>query len=177
MNTPLKYGVDNKEILQAKNQAKEAAQLDITNNIGQVIDYSIANGIKTKEEIFQKLQQTTNLKESYLDLDREGEKYYLNSNLDKLNNAKSKETTIENVLEVVKKEQEFLATCHGSIKYLEQYPKELIDKITVAYQGKQDNIIEELQTVTTHIGQYQIMQENKLVEHLKNSDNPAMTSC
>jgi hypothetical protein len=51
----------------------------------------------------------------------------------------------------------------------------LLDSIAKAHQGGQDNVIQELTSLTTHITEHKIRPEQDLLEQLKNSENTHTT--
>ncbi len=171
----LKYPLYDSKLREAKLQAEASVKEGIISKLDKAIEYCVKNGVKTNEEIFSSLQKTKDLTASYIILDKLCENHHIQTNLSNFSHAKARGTVTKDILKIMVKEQEFLATLHDDIKYQDQYPKDLLDRINQAYNGQQENIIQELQKVTAHIGKYQVMSDPDLLKCLKDNADVHIT--
>ena len=88
---------------------------------------------------------------------------------------KEQAKTIPEILQITASKQEFLSSLHSNIKYPELQSQTLLDSIGKAYQGGQDNIMQGLTSLTTHITEHKIRPEQDLLEQLKNSEDTHAT--
>ena len=88
---------------------------------------------------------------------------------------KAEAKTIPEILQITASKEEFLSSLHNNIKYPELQSQTLLDSIGKAHQGKQDNITQELTSLTVHITEYKIRPEQDLLEQLKNSEDTHAT--
>ncbi len=139
------------------------------------MDNSIKKGFKDSSEIAYELKNSKNLKAAYVNLDREFENRLVQTNLNNYNNQKAQAKTIPEILQITNKQQEFLASLHNTIKYPDGHSHNLLDSIEKAHSGQQDNLMQELHNVATHITKHKIIPEHDLLQQLKNSEDTHAT--
>lgn len=144
---------------------------------------SIEIGTRAPATMLEELRDMQDIKSTYINLDKELENHHIKSNIAALHQEKQQAGNLPEILEITAKEQEFLASLHGNLKYPKQYSKTLLNSIDDAHiwqiqsqqkydheqhlQIRHDNVLQELYNVTNHITKHQIMSEQSLLTHLK----------
>ena len=89
------------------------------------------------------MQQTTDLKETHKKLDQDIEAHHINSSLSTIEIEKEEAKTPDHVIDVIKKEQGFLAQLNGNLKYPER-DLNITARAKLAKELKQDGLHEGL---------------------------------
>ena len=161
-----------KNLLNQVTEARLGQQDNIISALRKTVDDSIETGFKDGSTIVEELKNTENLKATYVNLDRELENHRVQTNLNNFTRQKEQAKTVLEILQITAGEQEFLASLHNTIKYPELQSQTLLDSISNAHKGQQqDNIMQELHNVSVHITKHKITPEQDLFEQLKNSED------
>jgi len=104
-----------------------------------VAETTLSTGTKDESSIIKELQQTTDLKETHKKLDQEIEAHHINSSLEAITKEKQEAKTPDQVIDSLKKEQEFLAQLHGNLKYPER-DLNITARAKLANELKQENL-------------------------------------
>ena len=172
LNDTIKYPDQHSQsLLDRVAEARAGQQDNIISFLRKAVDDSIETGVKDRSTIIEELKNTEDLKSAYINLDRGLESHRIQVNLNNFSNQKEQAKTLPDMLQIMTKEQEFLASLHNTIKYKDEHPQALLDSISQAHKGQQDNIMQELHNVTAHIVQHKVMPEQDLLQQLKNSED------
>lgn len=128
-------------------------------------------GFKDGSTIANELKKTENLKSLCVNLDRELENHRVQTTLNNFTRQKEQAKTLPEILQITAGKQEFLSSLHNTIKYPELQSEDLLDSISNAHKGQQDNIMQELHNVSVHITKHKITPEQDLFRQLKNSED------
>ena len=137
----IKYSLSNYPLYIASNIANEKPEL--LQNTQKIAMQASQQGVMSDSEIMVVLKSKQNIQDIYTTIDKVCENHHLSANLDTFSERKKISFTPEEVLGVVAKEQEYLASLHGNLKYPEEQ-QNLLPKIKEAYNLQKDNIISDL---------------------------------
>ena len=172
----IKYpGQHSKNLLDRVAKGRLEQQENIISALRKTVNDSIETGFKDGSTIVEELKNTENLKATYVNLDKELENHRVQTNLHNFTRQKEQAKTTLEILQITAGEQEFLSSLHNTIKYPDRHSQSLLDSIKKAHKGQQDNIMQELHNVTTHITEHKIMPEQDLLQQLKNSEDTHAT--
>jgi len=172
LNDTIKYPDRHSQtLLDRVAEARAGQQDNIISFLRKAVDDSIETGLKDRSTIVEELKNSEDLKSTYVNLDGGLESYRIQVNLNDFSSQKEQAKTLPEILQITAGEQEFLASLHNTIKYPDLQSQTLLDSISQAHAGQQDNIMQELHNVTAHITQHKIMSEQDLLQQLKNSED------
>ncbi len=160
-----------KNLLDRVAEARLGQQDNIISALRKTVDDSIETGFKDGSTIVEELKNTENLKATYVNLDRGLENHRIQVHLNNFTHQREQAKTLPEILQITAGEQEFLASLHNTIKYPELQSQTLLDSISQAHKGQQDNIMQELHNVSVHITKHKITPEQDLFGQLKNSED------
>ena len=84
------------------------------------------------------------LNSAYFNLDSGLENHRVQTTLNNFTRQKEQAKTLPEILQITAGRQEFLSSLHNTIKYPELQSQDLLDSISNAHKGQQDNIMQEL---------------------------------
>ncbi|MEA0971258.1 putative conjugal transfer protein TraH [Candidatus Megaera venefica] len=176
LNDTIKYpDQHSKTLLNKVAEARIGQQDNIVSVLRKTVDDSIEAGLKDSSTIVEELKNASGLKSAYVNLDRELENRLVQTNLNSFSRQKAQARTLPEVLQITNEQQEFLASLHNTIKYPEEHSQSLLNSIEKAHSGQQDNVMQELYNVMTHITKHKIIPEQDLLQQLKNSEDTHAT--
>jgi hypothetical protein len=105
---------------------------------------ALSTGAKTTESLVKELWQTTDLKITHKKLDQDIEAHHINSTLASIEKEKRVVKTPDHAIDLLKKEQKFLAWLYGNLKYPEHHNQSLLVSIQNAMKNEQNNVIGQL---------------------------------
>ena len=135
-----------KELLAKSELAHEQRQNGDLARLKAIAETALTTGTKTESLLIKELQQTTDLKEMHKKLDKDIEAHYVNSTLEAIEKEKQESKTPDQIINTIKKEQEFLAQLHGNLKYQER-DLNIMAKAKVANELKQDGLHDRLESI------------------------------
>jgi len=174
LHKDLKYHGHDENLLTTIATAHLNPEDNILSKLRELTKDIINSGIMSDAVIYERLQNSTDLKSTYIDLDKAARQHYVDTNLNIFKEERGQARTPEEVIKIIAKEQDFLGSLHGNLKYREIYPDELLERVKQAYDGK-DSILRDLHQVTAHILQQQVMPESELLKRLQNTENAHAT--
>ena len=135
-----------KELLAKSELAHEQRQNGDLAKLKAIAEISLETGVNTESTLIKELQQTTDLKEMHKKLDQDIEAHHVNSTLEAIEKEKQESKTPDQIINTIKKEQEFLAQLHGNLKYPER-DLNITTRAKVAYELKQDGWHDKLESI------------------------------
>ena len=135
-----------KELLAKSELAHEQHQNGDLAKLRAVAETALTTSAKTESSLIKELQQTTDLKEMHKKLDKDIEAHHVNSILEVIEKEKQESKTPDQIINTIKKEQEFLAQLHGNLKYQER-DLNITAKAKVANELKQDGLHDRLESI------------------------------
>jgi hypothetical protein len=176
LNDIIKYpDQHSKDLLDRVEGACKGQQNNIIPILGKTVEDIIKTGFKDSSTVAVELKNAPDLNSAYFNLDSELENHRVQTTLNNFSIQKEQAKTLPEILQITASKQEFLSSLHSNIKYPELQSQTLLDSIGKAYQGGQDNVIQELTSLTTHITEHKIRPEQDLLEQLKNSEDTHAT--
>ena len=176
LNTTIKYpDQHSKDLLDRIAEARLEQQNNIISILGKTVEDAIETGFKNKSTIAYELKNAPDLNSAYFNLDRELENHRVQTTLNNFSLQKAEAKTLPEILQITAGRQEFLSSLHNTIKYPELQSQDLLDSISNAHKGQQDNIMQELYNVTAHITKHKISPEQDLLDQIKNSEDTHAT--
>ncbi len=116
-------------------------------DLKDIANQALTSGAKSKEELLVDLQQVTDLQAGHTKLDKDIESHNISSTLNRFKDAKQSAKTVDTMLGIINKEQKFLSSLHGNIKYPEDQSKALIDKCALAHKQQEGNNLDDLKDI------------------------------
>jgi len=172
LNDTIKYpDQHSKDLLDRVAEARLGQQNNIISILGKTVEDAIETGFKNKSTITYELKNAPDLNSAYFNLDRELENHRVQTTLNNFTRQKEQAKTLPEILQITAGKQEFLSSLHNTIKYPELQSQTLLDSISNAHKGQQDNIMQELHNVSVHITKHKITPEQDLFGRLKNSED------
>ena len=172
LNDTIKYpDQHSKDLLDRVAEARLGQQNNIISILGKTVEDAIETGFKNKSTIAYELKNVPDLNSAYFNLDRELENHRIQVHLNNFTRQKEQAKILPEILQITADKQEFLSSLHNTIKYPELQSQTLLDSISNAHKGQQDNIMQELYNVTSHITAHKITPEQDLFGRLKNSED------
>jgi Ti-type conjugative transfer relaxase TraA len=176
LNDIIKYpDQHSKDLLDRVEGACKGHQNNIISILGKTAEDAIKTGFKDSSTIIEELKNAPDLNSAYFNLDSGLENHRVQTTLNNFSIQKAEAKTIPEILQITASKEEFLSSLHSNIKYPELQSQTLLDSIGKAHQGGQDNVIQELTSLTTHITEHKIRPEQDLLEQLKNSEDTHAT--
>jgi hypothetical protein len=176
LNDTIKYPDQHPQaLLNRVAEAYTGQQDNIISVLRKTMDDSIETGFKDRSTIVEELKNASDLKSAYINLDKGLENHRVQTNLNNFSSQREQAKTLPEILQITAGEQEFLASLHSTIKYPDLQSQTLLNSISQAYNGQQDNIMQELDNVTAHITEHKIIPEQDLLQQLKNSEDTHAT--
>ena len=172
LNNIIKYpDQHSKDLLDRVTEARLGQQNNVISILGKTVEDAIETGFKNKSTIAYELKNAPDLNSAYFNLDRELENHRIQVHLNNFTRQKEQAKILPEILQITADKQEFLSSLHNTIKYPELQSQTLLDSISNAHKGQQDNIMQELYNVTSHITAHKITPEQDLFGRLKNSED------
>ena len=134
------------ELLLKSELAHEQRQNGDLAKLKLVAETALISGTKTESSLVKELQQTTDLKATHKKLDQDIEAHHINSNLAAIVKEKHEAQTADQVIDAIKKEQEFLNKLNGTLKYPER-DLNITQLAKLANELKQDGMHEGLKSL------------------------------
>ena len=131
---------------------------------------SLESQVKTDDELLDKLKQTTDLKASYIELDKHIEVHNINTTLRGFTEERQTAKTPDEVMNIITKEQKFLVSLRDNIKYPDEH-QSLLAKSEIAKKLQEEKMIDKLGGVTKEIISSGIKNEKTLMKELKNTSD------
>ncbi|WP_458693242.1 toprim domain-containing protein, partial [Candidatus Megaera venefica] len=176
LNDTIKYpDQHSKDLLDRVEGACKGQQNNIISILGKTAEDAIKTGFKNSSTITEELKNAPDLNSAYFNLDSELENHSVQTTLNNFSIQKAEAKTIPEILQITASKQEFLSSLHNNIKYPELQSQTLLDSIGKAHKGQQDNIIQELRSLTAHITEHKITPEQNLLDQIKNSEDTHAT--
>lgn len=139
----LKYSAFDSKLQTAISKAQDELKEGVVGKLEKVIERSIDAGISTSDKAMRILQSTLDLKSTYVQLDQALEAYEIRTTLNNFAAGKLEAKSPEELIAIFSKEQKYLSELKDTIKYPDQHPQSLLDR--VADIGRQDNMLAALQ--------------------------------
>jgi Ti-type conjugative transfer relaxase TraA len=176
LNDTIKYhDQHSKDLLDRVAEARLEQQNNIISILGKTVEDIIKTGFKDSSTITYELKNAPDLNSAYFNLDSEFENHSVQTTLNNFSIQKAEAKTLPEILQITAGRQEFLSSLHNTIKYPELQSQTLLDSIAKAHHGEQDNVMQELNSLTAHITEHKIRPEQDLLEQLKNSEDTHAT--
>jgi len=135
------------ELLLKSELAHEQRQNGDLAKLKLVAETALISGTKTTESLVKELQQTTDLKATHKKLDQDIEAHHINSSLSTIEKEKQEAKSADQIINTIKKEQEFLAQLHGNLKYPER-DLNITAQAKLANELKQEGLHDKLESIT-----------------------------
>ncbi len=171
----LKYPERDLNIMARAKVANELKQDCLHDGLESLAKTVLSTGAKTESMLIKELQQTTDLKMMHKELDQGIEAHHINSNLEAIAKEKQEAKTTDQVLDVIKKEQEFLAQLHGTLKHPEHHGQILALLIQNANKNEHDNVIGQLHKLSSFVQSKNFKTHEQVTKILKDTTDPMAT--
>jgi hypothetical protein len=135
------------ELLAKAELAHEQRQNGDLAKLKLVAENVLISGTKTESSLVKELQQTIDLKATHKKLDQDIEAHHINSNLEAITKEKQEAKTSDQVIDAIKKEQEFLNKLNGTLKYPGR-DLNITARAKLANELKQDGLQDKLESIT-----------------------------
>jgi formiminotetrahydrofolate cyclodeaminase len=176
LNDTIKYpDQHSKDLLDRVEGVRKGQQNNIISILGKTAEDAIKTGFKDSSTITEELKNAPDLNSAYFNLDSGLENHRVQTTLNNFTRQKEQAKTLPEILQITAGRQEFLSSLHNTIKYPELQSQDLLDSISNAHKGQQDNIMQELYNVTAHITKHKISPEQDLLDQIKNSEDTHAT--
>ena len=167
----LKYSTFDSKLQTAIAKARNEQKEEVIDRLEKVIDLSINVGISTNDGAIRVLQSTPDIKSAYFSLDKALEVHEIQTNLNNFAAGKLEAKLPEELITIFTEEQKYLAELKDNIKYPGQHSKNLLNQVTEARLGQQDNIISVLRKTVDDSIETGFKDGSTIVEELKNTEN------
>ena len=167
----LKYSSHDNKLQAAITRAHTEQKEGVIDRLEKIIDRSIDIGIITNARLVYTLQKTVDLKNIHVNLDSAIEVHEVKTNLNNFAAGKLEAKLPEELITIFTEEQKYLAELKDNIKYPGQHSKNLLNQVTEARLGQQDNIISALRKTVDDSIETGFKDGSTIVEELKNTEN------
>ena len=165
----IKYPDEQKDIRESIDLAYAQKSDQVVKKLNTLIHCALASEVKTQDAIISELKNTTDLKSTYINLDKELEAHHIQTNLSNFSQEKLESKLPEEIMSILSKEQSFLAELKGNLKYKYSHERTLLESIDKACVVKDGDVIPLLQkTVDTAI-EIGFKDSGIIVEELQNT--------
>ena len=151
------------------NKCKIAHNQRENNSLGALKDIAnqaLGSGAKTEVSLLKDLQQVTDLEEAHTKLDKDIEVHHINSTLDNSASQKHEAKSLEEILSIITKEQDFLSGLHGNIKYPEEHT-DIQEKCEFAHKQTGEKVLHDLKDIANQSLASGAKSEKELVSDLQ----------
>lgn len=150
----LKYP-EGQDYLEELTKVAKAFQLEkIPEKLQGIVATSIKLGARSESSLIKELQTTENSRNTYRKLAGELEVFHINSTLDSLAKEKQESPNPQKTIEILGKQDSFLAGLNNNLNYPDIHNEGLFKSIQNAHKNERDNIVHHLhQIVTLHMNQ------------------------
>ena len=163
----MKYPNEQKHILESMDLAYAQKSDQLVNKLDTLIGRALTSGAKTQDEIVSELKSAENLKNTCINLDKELEVHNVQVNLSNFKQQKFESKLPEEIMNILSKEQNFLAELKANLRYRDVHPYSLLDLVHKACVVKDGNIIPLLQNAVAHTIEIGLKDRDIIVCELK----------
>ena len=164
------YHSSNKELMSKVELAYTQRKNNDLDKLEAIAQKSLELGSETEETLLKKLQNTTDLKETYNKLDQVIEAHQINSRIFELSNQISKSQTPDDTLKAIEAKESFLINLDKNIKYPELH-EQLLELGQSAQISCLQQIPEKLNALVKQSLSLGTFSEESITDELKNTNN------
>lgn len=163
----IKYLTFEKELLEKCELAHNQRENNSLGALKDIANQALGSGAKTEVGLLKDLQQVTDLEETHTKLDKDIEVHHINSTLDNSASQKHEAKSLEEILSIITKEQDFLSGLHVNIKYPEEHNQALLDKCEFAHKQTGEKVLHDLKDIANQSLVSGAKSEKELVSDLQ----------
>lgn len=164
------YGSQNKSLLQSGELISKNPEL--IQNTFNLADTLLREDPKSADLVVQTLKETTNIQTMQQNLEKALEAHSIDSTLTTLSKEKQNAKTPEQVIDLLKQEQDFLCNLDNTMKYPEYHLSIIITSIKQAKQNEQNNVITQLHKLSTYLVEKNIKQPEEVLKTIATTNDP-----
>jgi Ti-type conjugative transfer relaxase TraA len=169
LHETIKYPNEQKHILESIDLAYAQKSDQLVDKLDTLVRRALTSGAKTQDEIVSELKNTENLKNTCINLDKEIEVHNVQVNLSNFKQQKFESKLPEEIMEILSKEQSFLAELKANLRYMDVHPYSLLDLVHKACVVKDGNIITLLQNAVAHTIEIGLKDRDIIICELKDT--------
>ena len=154
--------------------AHQGQKDNIISSLATVVQHAIDSGAMDVNAICECLRKTTDIKATHETLEKNCESHSIQTNINIFSKIKAEAISPHELLDVVTKEQIFLANLYPNLKYKDQMNNQF-SAIKLAHENQQNNVMHDLSKVVTHVLANDIIPAQELMKSLANEDINATT--